>query len=313
MRFTRVLAVLSILALAAVGLVTVTPAPAQAATVTYYVNSPSVKLNVRSGPNGSAIDKLGHRTQVSHNNASANVKKAGGYTWRLVTFAKSASERGKTKGWVADSYLSKTKPGASSASSGGAATGKATPMWVSAGGIKLNVRSGPNGTPVDKIKDKSQVSYVSSTANRVKAGNYYWRQITFAKNVTDKGRTSGWVAEEYLTTTNPSGASKPKPPAKDPAPTTMYVSSDSILLNVRKTANGTAIDKLKDKTKVSFVNTPANRVKAGSNTWRLITFAKGGRTKGQHQGLGRRAVPGPERAQATGHKAASDEQAKSPS
>ncbi|XBH21996.1 SpoIID/LytB domain-containing protein [Jonesiaceae bacterium BS-20] len=279
MRFFRVLGLVCTLALLATGIVAIAPTPAQAANVTYYVNSSSVKLNVRSTANGTVVDKIAHGTKVTHNDAAKNRVKAGNYTWRLVTFAKGDSEKGRTSGWVAENYLGKTKPGAAKPP----ATPQATTMYVNSSGTKLNVRKTANGTPVDKLAHGAKISFVNSPANRVKAGNYTWRKITFAKSASDKGNTTGWVAEDYLSTTDPKATNKPKPPVP-PAATTMYVNSSGTKLNVRKTANGSQVDKLAHGTKISFVNIPANRVKAGSHTWRLITFAKGDAEKGNTKG-----------------------------
>ena len=181
------------------------------------------------------MDKIKPKSQVTYTEVATNRVKAGNHYWRQIEFAKSTTDKGYTKGWVAEQYLTTKDPNPAKPDPNPTPTPKPTPTptptpkptptptptppvtetpkppadpkaevyFVDTDGIKLNVRDKPGGTQTDRIADRTEVTHVPLPANAVKSGNYTWRLITFPKAAAEKGTTTGWVADVYLTKSKP--------------------------------------------------------------------------------------------------------------
>ncbi|WP_313277309.1 SH3 domain-containing protein [Timonella senegalensis] len=213
--------------------------------VTYYVDSASTPLNMRSGAGTTyaVVEKLPHGTKVT--TVSATTKSSGGYTWVNIK-----APSGKT-GWVVNKYLTKTNP-----------VNVFTPQtfYVDSASSALNMRSGAGTTyaVVEKLPYGTKVTTISSVKKEV--GGLTWVNIK-----APSGKT-GWVVNSYLSTTNPIGTF---------TPVTYYVTSEDSALNMRSDAGTTyaVVEKLPYGTKVTTISSVKKEV--GGLTWVNIKAPSG--------------------------------------
>ncbi len=141
--------------------------------VTGKVHTPGAALNIRTGPWGSIVGTLSHKSSVKIIGSSGD--------WYKISFG------GKTR-YVHKNYVSTSGKTASQVAPAKASTG-----YVKTGGAKLNVRSGPWGSVVGKLSDGAKVTILG------KSGDWY--------KISHGGKTR-YVHKNYISSSKSSSSSK---------------------------------------------------------------------------------------------------------